>query len=108
MYFQLLDCCVKVLVTAFKSTIIAECPQMIKNNDTESKFISFCGFSIYCTIFYPEFASVSELQLMFRLIDRVPDGIEPMLKDLEEHITSTGLADMIGAANIITQVRTFE
>ena len=41
---------------------------------------------------------------MFRLIDRVNDGIEPMLKDLEEHITDTGLADMIGAANIITQV----
>ncbi|XP_065226095.1 cullin-5 isoform X2 [Planococcus citri] len=76
---QLLDCCVRVLVTAFKNTIIAECPQMIKNNDTE------------------------KLQLMFRLIDRVPEGIEPMLKDLEEHITNTGLADMIGAASIITQ-----
>jgi hypothetical protein len=42
---------------------------------------------------------------MFRLIDRVQGGIEPMLKYLEEHITSTGLADMIAAASIITQVR---
>lgn len=46
-----------------------------------------------------------ELQLMFRLIDRVPGGIDPMLTYLEEHITNTGLADMIAAANIITQVR---
>ena len=46
-----------------------------------------------------------ELQLMFRLIDRVQGGIEPMLKYLEEHITSTGLADMIAAACIITQVK---
>lgn len=47
----------------------------------------------------------AELQLMFRLIDRVPGGIDPMLTYLEEHITNTGLADMIAAANIITQVR---
>lgn len=49
-----------------------------------------------------------ELQLMFRLIDRVQDGIEPMLMYLEEHITHTGLADMIAAANIITQVQIIE
>jgi len=33
---QLVSHCVDVLVTAFKDTIIAECPQMIKNNETES------------------------------------------------------------------------
>ena len=32
------DCCVEVLVTAFKDTIIAECKQMIKDYETESKF----------------------------------------------------------------------
>lgn len=42
---------------------------------------------------------------MFHLIDRVQGGIEPMLKYLEEHIISTGLADMIAAASVITQVR---
>lgn len=47
---------------------------------------------------------VSELQLMFKLMDRVPDGILPMLKDLEEHIVSAGLADMVASADIITQV----
>ncbi|KAK7605381.1 hypothetical protein V9T40_007239 [Parthenolecanium corni] len=76
---SLIDCCVEVLVGVFKNTILAECPQMIKNNDTE------------------------KLQLMFRLIDRVQGGIDPMLTYLEEHITNTGLADMIAAANIITQ-----
>lgn len=32
-----MDCCVSVLVTAFKDQILAECPGMIKNNETESK-----------------------------------------------------------------------
>ena len=41
---QLVSHCVDVLVTAFKDTIIAECPQMIKNNETESESCmqSFC------------------------------------------------------------------
>lgn len=52
---------------------------MIKNNETE------------------------KLQLMFKLMDRVQDGILPMLKDLEDHIVSAGLADMLASADIITQ-----
>ena len=48
----------------------------------------------------------SELRLMFSLMDRVPDGITPMLQDLEEHIIHQGLADMIAAANTITSVCT--
>jgi cullin-5 len=47
----------------------------------------------------------SGLQLMFKLMDRVPDGIVPMLKDLEDHIVNAGLAEMIAAADIITQVK---
>ncbi|GFG33135.1 hypothetical protein Cfor_12315 [Coptotermes formosanus] len=75
----LTDCCVNVLVSAFKSTVLAECAGMIKANETE------------------------RLQLMFKLMDRVPDGIAPMLKDLEEHIVNAGQAEMIAAADIITQ-----
>ena len=41
---------------------------------------------------------------MFSLMDRVPDGIDPMLHALEEHIVSAGLADMIAAADSITSV----
>lgn len=41
---------------------------------------------------------------MFSLMDKVPNGIEPMLKDLEEHIISAGLADMVAAAETITTV----
>lgn len=37
-------------------------------------------------------------------MDKVPNGIEPMLKDLEEHIVSAGLADMVAAAETITTV----
>lgn len=48
---------------------------------------------------------MAELQLMFKLMDRVPEGITPMLKDLEEHIVSAGLADMVASADIITQVQ---
>lgn len=47
---------------------------------------------------------LSELHLMFSLMDKVPNGIEPMLKDLEEHIVSAGLADMVAAAETITTV----
>ncbi|CAG2053896.1 unnamed protein product [Timema podura] len=61
------------------STILAECAGMIKTNETE------------------------KLQLMFKLMDRVPEGIAPMLRDLEDHIINAGLADMVGAADIITQ-----
>lgn len=42
---------------------------------------------------------------MFSLMDKVPSGIEPMLKDLEEHIMSAGLADMVASAETITSVR---
>ena len=41
---------------------------------------------------------------MFRLMDRVTDGISPMLKCLEDHIINAGLADMMLAAELITQV----
>lgn len=78
-FVALTDCCVRTLVTSIKETILAECPAMIKNNETE------------------------KLQLMFRLIDRVPDGIGPMLIDLENHIVNQGLADMISCAEVITQ-----
>lgn len=42
---------------------------------------------------------------MFSLMDKVPSGIEPMLKDLEEHIINAGLADMVAVAETITSVR---
>uniref|UniRef100_A0A8D3BA17 Cullin-5 n=1 Tax=Scophthalmus maximus TaxID=52904 RepID=A0A8D3BA17_SCOMX len=74
----LMECCVNALVTSFKETILAECPGMIKRNETD------------------------KLQLMFSLMDKVPSGIEPMLKDLEEHIVYAGLADMVAAAETIT------
>jgi len=75
----LMDCCVDVLVTSFKDTILTECPGMIKANETE------------------------KLELMYRLMDRVPNGIHSMLKDLEDHIISAGLDDMKQVAEIITQ-----
>lgn len=37
-------------------------------------------------------------------MDRVPDGILKMLKDLEDYIVNAGLADMMASADIITQV----
>lgn len=40
---------------------------------------------------------------MLKLMDRVPDGVGPMLKNLEDHIANAGLADMMAAVDIITQ-----
>lgn len=74
----LVTCCVNVLVTVFKDTIIAECPVMIKNNE------------------------MKKLHLMFSLMDRVERGIDEMLRYLEEHIRNQGLADMISSADLIT------
>lgn len=74
------ECCVNILITAVKDTMLAECASLIKNNQTE------------------------KLQLMFRLIDKIgPDGIGPMLIDLENHVLNQGLADMLSCAEVITQ-----
>lgn len=40
---------------------------------------------------------------MLKLMDRVPDGVTPMLSDLEKHIATAGLDDMMAAVEIITQ-----
>lgn len=72
-------CCVSVLIGDTLPILLAECATLIKANETE------------------------RLQLMFRLLDRVSDGVEPMLTDLENHIVSAGLADMVSAADVITQ-----
>lgn len=40
---------------------------------------------------------------MLKLMDRVPDGVTPMLTDLEKHIATAGLDDMMAAVEIITQ-----
>ena len=44
---------------------------------------------------------------MFDLMERVPNGVQPMLdlEYLEAHIISTGLADMKARAETITTVR---
>ena len=41
---------------------------------------------------------------MFHLMERVPNGVQPMLEYLEAHIISTGLADMKAHAETITTV----
>ncbi|CAG9861178.1 unnamed protein product [Phyllotreta striolata] len=74
-----IQCCVKVLVGNPLHVLLAECAPLIKAGETE------------------------RLQLMFRLLERVPEGVQPMLRELENHITQAGLADMIDAADIITQ-----
>ena len=77
---NLVDSCVSVLVTSHKETILSECADMIRANETE------------------------KLQLMFKLMDRVPDeGIAPMLAALEAHIYANGIADMVESADVITQ-----
>ncbi|XP_044259748.1 cullin-5 [Tribolium madens] len=74
-----IQCCVKVLVSNNLSVLLAECAPLIKAGETD------------------------RLQLMFRLLERVPEGVQPMLTELENHITQAGLADMVAAADIITQ-----
>lgn len=75
----LTECCVNVLIGDHLPTLLAECAPLIEAGETE------------------------RLQLMFRLLDRVANGVDPMLRDLENHIVQAGLADMVAAADIITQ-----
>ncbi|KAF6028110.1 Cul5 [Bugula neritina] len=75
---KLIECCVKVLVVKFKDTILAECPDMIKTNSTQ------------------------QLELMFKLLDRVQDGVVPMLHHLQHFIKEAGLSDMHACASTIT------
>ena len=41
---------------------------------------------------------------MFGLMDRIDNGVEPMLADLEAYITQSGVDDMKASAEIITTV----
>lgn len=75
----LAQCCVTVLIGDHLPTLLAECAPLIEARETE------------------------RLQLMFRLLDRVAGGVDPMLRDLENHIVQAGLADMLAAADVITQ-----
>lgn len=76
----LTDCCVKTLIKDHLPTLLAECCPLIKSGETE------------------------KLNLMFRLLDRVgAEGVDPMLSDLENHIVTAGLNDMVACAEIITQ-----
>lgn len=73
------ECCVKVLIESHMNEILAECKTLIENGETE------------------------RLNLMFRLLDRVNGGVDPMLNDLEKYIIEAGLSDMVASADIITQ-----
>lgn len=48
--------------------------------------------------------TITELELMFKLMDRVDDGVLPMLHDLQSHIKEAGLSDMHACADVITTV----
>lgn len=45
-----------------------------------------------------------ELRLMFGLMDRIPNGVDPMLTFLESYINQSGVDDMKASAEIITTV----
>lgn len=45
-----------------------------------------------------------DLRLMFSLMNCVPDGITPMLHDMEAYIVSQGQADMIAADETINAI----
>ncbi|XP_053298187.1 cullin-5 isoform X1 [Pleuronectes platessa] len=106
----LMECCVNALVTSFKETILAECPGMIKRNETESEYGRTAPTKGTASSAMMKSSDIrqklevgnGELHLMFSLMDKVPSGIEPMLKDLEDHIMNAGLADMVASAETIT------
>ena len=98
---------VQVLVKDHAGTIVAECPQLIANNDVESKRLLTVTEEISSSSLSlpsPPFPLPLELSLMFSLMDRIPNGVEPMLRDLESYILQSGLDDMKANADVITTV----
>uniref|UniRef100_A0A1B0AKS6 Cullin-5 n=1 Tax=Glossina palpalis gambiensis TaxID=67801 RepID=A0A1B0AKS6_9MUSC len=61
------------------NTIIAECASLNKKYET------------------------GRLNLMLCILDRILNGIDPMLRDVENHIVSASLADMLSASENKTQ-----
>ena len=90
----------EILITTHREVILQECPKLIAENDVKSEphyIVPLHCFTISHTH--------TELNLMFHLMKRVPNGVQPMLEYLEAHIISTGLADMKAHAETITTVR---
>ncbi|XP_046849667.1 cullin-5-like isoform X2 [Xenia sp. Carnegie-2017] len=72
------EVCVKSLVSDVKVSILEDCPGFIAANQTD------------------------KLLKMFHLVDRVANGVEPMITHLEDHVIATGLMEMMDAAATIT------
>ncbi|VDN29305.1 unnamed protein product [Gongylonema pulchrum] len=75
---QLAERCVAILVVQFQEQILSECPALISERQTE------------------------KLRMLYRLINKTPDGIDPILKYLDEFIKAEGLNDMLANAETIT------
>ena len=99
----------EILITAHREVILQECPKLIAENDVKSES-HYTHLTTHTSLHYylPHYIILhpfSELNLMFHLMERVPNGVQPMLEYLEAHIISTGLADMKAHAESITTVR---
>uniref|UniRef100_A0A0R3RZ92 Cullin-5 n=1 Tax=Elaeophora elaphi TaxID=1147741 RepID=A0A0R3RZ92_9BILA len=90
---KLVERCVKVLVVQFQEQILAECPTLISEGQIESTVFSCIRISSIC---FPE------LRMLYRLINRTPDGIDTVLKFLDIFIRTEALNDMRANANTIT------
>lgn len=75
---KLIEKCVKVLVIEYEDQLLAESPPLIRNYE------------------------IPRLKMLYRLIDKTPNGIQSMLNNLFEHIKIEGLNAMRQNAEIIT------
>ena len=89
----------KILIQTHSDVILEECPKLIAGNEVQSESIN-----PLCLIPILPYFHTSELNLMYHLMDRILNGVDPMLKFLESHIINTGLSDMKAHAEIITTV----
>ncbi|MFH4983136.1 hypothetical protein AB6A40_009845 [Gnathostoma spinigerum] len=75
---RLLERCVGVLVVQFQDQLLSESPSLIANSEIE------------------------KLRMLYRLLNRTPSGIRTVLDNLDQHIHSEALHDMIANASTIT------
>ena len=80
--------------------MIAECKNLIQNNDIKSKNSltarSFGQFSLRHLV-------ILDLNLLFQLLDRIPN-VDPLLANLEAYVVSEGLMVMKANSDTITTV----
>ena len=89
------------MVTKYQDLMIAECKNLIQNNEIKSRI---CWYKRKKESFFITDYFNLDLNLLFQLLDKVPN-VDPLLADLEAYVINEGLMVMKANSETITSVR---